>query len=114
MRDGVNERVKVERREVGVLRLDEDDGGVVVPGEVDEERQAVVEVGERDAVLRADGLPDYDFVDVVELVPVLITGGEGGEEGREGEGGERGREGGREGGEGGRVNTSEEGCTGTC
>ena len=35
-------------------------------------RQVVVEVGERDPVLRPDGLTDDDLVDVVELVPVVV------------------------------------------
>ena len=33
----------------------------------------VVQVRERDAVLGANGGPDDDFVDVVELVPVLVV-----------------------------------------
>jgi hypothetical protein len=33
----------------------------------------VVQIGERDAVLRADRLADDDLVDVVELIPILIT-----------------------------------------
>ena len=36
-------------------------------------RQAVVEVGEGNAVLVADGRADDDLVDVVELIPVLIA-----------------------------------------
>lgn len=46
VRDGVDQGVKVERREVRVLGLDEYDGGGVVPGEVDVEGERVVEVGE--------------------------------------------------------------------
>ena len=37
--------------------------------------QVVIEVGERDPVLRPDGLTDDDLVDVVELVPVVVQGG---------------------------------------
>ena len=37
------------------------------------EGEAVVEVGEGDAVLGADRLTDDDLVDVVELVPVFIS-----------------------------------------
>jgi len=40
-------------------------------------RPVVVQVGERDLVLRADGAADDELVDVVELVPVLCR-----EEGR--------------------------------
>ena len=69
----IDERVEVEGREVRVLGLDEDDGGGVVPGQVDVKRQAVVEVGEGNAVLRADRLADNDLVDVIELIPILFT-----------------------------------------
>ena len=46
------------------------------------EGEAVVEVGESDAVFCANGLTDDDLVDVIELIPVFIserlTGGGGG------------------------------------
>ena len=69
----IDERVKVEGGQVRVLGLDEDDGRGVVPGQVDIERQTVVEVGEGNAVLRADRLADNDLVDVIELIPILFT-----------------------------------------
>ena len=71
--DGVNERIKVKGREVGVLGLDEDHRGEVVPGEVNMERKAVVKVGERYAVFCADWLADNDLVNVIKLIPVFIT-----------------------------------------
>lgn len=37
------------------------------------ERQVVVEIGERDTILRSHWLPNDDLVDVVELVPVFIS-----------------------------------------
>ena len=49
----------------------------MVPGEVDVERQGVVEVGECYTVLCPHGLTDDDLVDVVELIPVLISEGNG-------------------------------------
>lgn len=73
---GIDERVEVESGEVRVLSFDEDDGGGVVPGEVDMERQAVVEEGEGDTVLCADRLPDDDLVDVIELIPILFSAAE--------------------------------------
>jgi hypothetical protein len=45
------------------------------PRQVHKMGQVVVEVGERDPVLRPDGLTDDDLVDVVELVPVVVQGG---------------------------------------
>lgn len=72
MRDRINERVKVEGRQVRILGLDEDHGGRVVPGEVHVEGQAVVEVGEGNAVLSADRLADDDLVNVIELIPILF------------------------------------------
>jgi len=77
--------------------------------------EAVVEVGESNAILCPHRLADDDLVDVVEFIPVLITkeevrggrdeverrGGRDKVEGGEGETGERGGEGTREvGGEG--------------
>ena len=40
---------------------------------MDLERDVVVEVRERNAVLGADRLSDYDLVDVVEFIPVFIS-----------------------------------------
>lgn len=42
--DGVDERIKIKRREIRILSLDEDDRGGVVPGEVDVQREGIVEV----------------------------------------------------------------------
>lgn len=42
------------------------------PGKVDVVRQVIVQIWESNLVLRPDWLPDDDFVDVVELVPVFI------------------------------------------
>ena len=74
MRNGVDERVKVESRQVRVLGLNEDHGGSVVPGEVDKEGEAVVEVGEGNAVLSAHWLADNNLVNVIELIPILFPG----------------------------------------
>ena len=49
----------------------------MVPGEVDVEGEGVVEVGERYTVLCPHGLTDDDLVDVIELIPVLISEGNG-------------------------------------
>lgn len=48
----------------------------VIPGEVNMVWQVVVQVGEGNFVLCPDGLTDDDFVDVIELVPVLISAGD--------------------------------------
>ena len=71
--DGVDEGVEVEGGQVGVLGLDEDDVGRVVLGQVHVARHAVVQVGERDLVLRAQRVSHDDLVHVVKLVPVLVT-----------------------------------------
>ena len=70
--DGVDERIKVVSRKVGVLRLDEDDRGGVVPREVDVERERVVKVREGDTILCPEGLADDNLVDVIKLVPILV------------------------------------------
>ena len=73
VRDWVDQRIKVESRQVGILCLDVDHHRVVVPGEVDVERHAVVEVGEGNTVLSTYRLPDDNLVDVVELIPIFIS-----------------------------------------
>ncbi len=70
--DGVDQGVKVERGKVRVLGLDEYDGRGVVPGEVDVQGEGVVQIGERDPVLRTQGLTNNDLVDVIKLIPVLV------------------------------------------
>jgi len=40
---------------------------------MDLERNVIVEVRERNAVLGADRLPDDDLVDVIELIPVFVS-----------------------------------------
>lgn len=45
---------------------------VILPGEMDLIRHAVVEVWEGYPILRSDWLTDDDLVDVIELIPVLI------------------------------------------
>ncbi len=74
VRYGIDERIEVEGGQVGVLRLDVDHVGRVVPGQVHKLRQVVVQVGEGDAILRPDWLADDDLVDVVEFVPVVVLG----------------------------------------
>jgi hypothetical protein len=72
-RDGVDHRVEVEGGQVRILRLHVAARRVVVLGHAHVARPRVVEVGEGKLVLGADGLPDDDLVDVVELVPVVIV-----------------------------------------
>mmetsp|Transcript_67280 Transcript_67280/g.140138 ORF Transcript_67280/g.140138 Transcript_67280/m.140138 type:complete len:884 (+) Transcript_67280:4960-7611(+) len=69
----VDERVEVEAGEVGVLCLDVHARRKVVHAHVHHAGSGVVKVGEGDAVLGADLLADDNFVDVVELVPVLLV-----------------------------------------
>ena len=73
VRDGIDEWVKVERRQIRVLCLYEDHRGMVVPREMDIEWQAVVEIGKGDSVLCSDRLTDNDFVDVIEFVPIFLS-----------------------------------------
>ena len=42
------------------------------PGELNFVRETVVEIGKGDPVFGSDRLPDNDFVDVVELVPIFV------------------------------------------
>mmetsp|Transcript_736 Transcript_736/g.1704 ORF Transcript_736/g.1704 Transcript_736/m.1704 type:complete len:700 (-) Transcript_736:62-2161(-) len=72
VRDGVDQRVVVERRQVGVLRLDVHHHGRVVRGHRHLARAVVVQPGERHLVLGAQRRADDELVDVVELVPVLV------------------------------------------
>ena len=72
MGDWIDERVKVECRQVGVLCFDVNNGWGVVPRQVHMVRQRVVQVRERDAILGSDGLTNNDFVDVIELIPIFI------------------------------------------
>ena len=46
---------------------------VLLPRELYLERQVVVQIWECDPVFAADGLPDDDLVDVVKLVPILVS-----------------------------------------
>ena len=71
-RDGVDDGIKVEGRQVGVLGLDVRRGRVVVDREMHRARTVVVEVREGDTVLGTQRLADDDLVNVVELVPVLV------------------------------------------
>ena len=73
MRDGIDERVKVKCRQVWVFCLDVDNRGGVVPWQVHIIWQGIVEVREGDAVLCSYWLTDYDLVDVIEFIPVLIS-----------------------------------------
>ena len=45
----------------------------MVPGHVHMQWEAVVEVGEGNAVLGADWLADNDLVYIIELIPILLT-----------------------------------------
>ena len=73
MRYGIDQGVKIERWKVRVLCLDEDDRWGMVPGEMDVEREGVVEVRERDSVLSTQRLANNDLVDVIKLIPILIS-----------------------------------------
>eukprot|EP00965_Chrysotila_dentata_P150735 4980259-Pleurochrysis_carterae.AAC.1 len=72
-RDRVDHRIKVEGGQVGVLVLDVAGGADVVRWQPDVARARVVEEGEGELVLGADGLADDDLVNVVELVPVVVV-----------------------------------------
>lgn len=43
-----------------------------LPGQVDVVGQVIVQVGESNFILRPDGLPDDNFVDVIKFIPVFI------------------------------------------
>jgi hypothetical protein len=68
----IDEGIKVEGRQVGVLGFDKHDVGSVIPRQVDEMRQIVVQVGKSDSVFCPDWLSNDDLVDVVELVPIVV------------------------------------------
>ena len=68
----IDKRVKVEGRQVWVFCLDVDHRGCVVPGEMNMERQAVVQVGEGNAVLSTHWLTNDDLINIIELIPILF------------------------------------------
>lgn len=43
-----------------------------LPGQVDVVGQVIVQVRESNFILRPDGLPDDNFVDVIKFIPVFI------------------------------------------
>ena len=73
VRNRVNERVKVECGQIGILSFDENHRWCVILGQMDKRGHAVVQVGKSNLVLCSEGMSDYDLVHVVELVPVLIA-----------------------------------------
>lgn len=72
MRNGIDQGIEVECRQIGVFRFDVHHVGGVVPGHVHKVWHVVVQIRESDPVLCPHRLSNDDFVDVVELVPVLI------------------------------------------
>ena len=44
----------------------------MVPGEMNMEREGVVEVRERDAILCTQRLTNDDLIDVIKLIPILV------------------------------------------
>lgn len=74
LRDGVDKRVKVECREVGVIGLDVNVLGLVIDTNVDGSRKRVVEMREGNLVLRSDDVSNDNLVDIIEFVPVLVEG----------------------------------------
>lgn len=74
LRDGVDKRVKVECREVGVVSLDVNVLGLVINTNMDGSRKRVVEMRESNLVLRSDDVSDDNLVDIIEFVPVLVEG----------------------------------------
>jgi len=73
-RDRVQQGIEVEGREVGIVSLDIHQRGNVVRRDCDLARPRGVQVRERDLVLGADRrVAHHQLVDVVELVPVVVT-----------------------------------------
>ena len=72
MRNGIDQRIEIKRRQVGIFRLDEHHIWRVIPGQVDEVGHIVVEVGESDAILCPERLANDNFVDIIEFVPILV------------------------------------------
>ena len=61
MRDGVDQRIEVKRRQIWILRLDVDDVGRVIPRQMHMMRQVVVQIREGNPVLCPDGLTDNNL-----------------------------------------------------
>lgn len=72
MRNRINQGIKVECRQIGIFSFDVHHIWSVIPGHVHKVRHVVIQVGKGDPVLGPHRLPNDDFVDVVELIPVLI------------------------------------------
>lgn len=73
MRDWVDEGVKVESWEIGILGLDINHGGSVVPRQVHVIWQGVVKIRKRDAIFCTYWLPDDDLIDVIKFIPIFIS-----------------------------------------
>mmetsp|Transcript_34164 Transcript_34164/g.96254 ORF Transcript_34164/g.96254 Transcript_34164/m.96254 type:complete len:297 (-) Transcript_34164:851-1741(-) len=82
-RNGVDEGVPEVCGQGRVLGFHVAHRRVVVRGHIHFAGTVVVQEGERDAALGANGVPDDDLVNVVELVPVLVRGIRVAEEGLE-------------------------------
>lgn len=74
LRDGVDKRVKVECREVGVIGFDVNVFGFVIDINVDGLRKRVVEMREGNFVFGLDDVLNDNFVDIIEFVLVFVEG----------------------------------------
>lgn len=74
LRDGVDKRIKVECRQVGIVGLDVNVLGLVINTNVHGSRKRVVEMREGNLILGSDHVSDNNLVNIVEFVPVLIEG----------------------------------------
>ena len=71
--NGIDQRIEVERRQIGIFGFDEDNIGCVIPSKVDFEWIGIVQVRESNAIFGANGLTDDDLVDIVEFIPIFVT-----------------------------------------
>ena len=70
--DRIDAGVKVESWHFRVILPDVYRSRIVVRNESNFSWPIVVEMRKSNFVLSSDGMPDDDFVDVVELIPILI------------------------------------------
>ena len=68
----VDEGVKVESWQVRVLGLDVDHSGKVVPGQVNIQGKAVVQIWKANPVFRSDWLTNDNLVNVIKLIPIIV------------------------------------------
>jgi hypothetical protein len=70
----MDDRVEIECRQIWIFHSDEQILDLVIFRNMNTTRPGIVQVGESYSILRTDLLPNDDFVDIIELVPIIVVG----------------------------------------